>query len=572
MRPASYNCRFPARINNLLLRHCEVRLFDLILTGGTVIDGTGSPPAAADVAITADRIAAIGKLAGATARQTIDCSGRTVAPGLIDVHNHSDGWMLINPHQTWKSSQGFTTEVLMADGISYAPVSGSNWRQWLHYLRSLNGLTLADYSGWKSLDDYMSLLDGRNVQNAAFHVPYANVRALACGFGPARPPDDFQMRQIRGEIRRGMEAGAVGLSTGLDYIEQHHATTDELVNACSAIAFGGLYVTHVRYKLGLLPALREAIEIGRRAHVKVHISHLKGSSEQEVQEVLALLDQARRDVDLSFDVYPYQRGSTMLNFLLPYEVWADGPLGVLGHLDRPEIRTRFRAGLDALAVPLDQITIAWTACRSRPPGGTLRSEKGVNSNSSPASPAGPTWGMNLAQFVEKSGKPVEEALIDLLIDSNLATLMVVGPFDKDHLVEPLIQHDLAILGSDGIYFPGGHVHPRVFGSAGRWLGPLVRDRKVHTLEAAIHKASGKAAARFGLADRGAIREGALADLVVFDAAAISDRATYDQPQQSCVGVQTVIVNGQPIMANGEALHVPAGHLPGRRLRATYARE
>ena len=155
-------------------------------------------------------------------------------------------------------------------------------------------------------------------------------------------------------LRAAWKQGAVGLSTGLDYIEQYHATTDELVNACSAIApFGGLYVTHVRYKLGLLPALREAIEIGRRAGVKVHISHLKGSTEQEVQEVLALLDQARRDVDLSFDVYPYQRGSTMLNFLLPYEVWVDGPLGVLERLDRPEIRGRFRAGLDALAVPLD---------------------------------------------------------------------------------------------------------------------------------------------------------------------------------------------------------------------------
>jgi N-acyl-D-aspartate/D-glutamate deacylase len=552
-------------------------LFDLILSGGTVIDGTGSPPMAADIAITADRIAAIGKLAGASTRQTIDCSGRSVAPGLIDVHNHSDGWMLLNPHQTWKTSQGFTTEVLMADGISYAPVSESNWRQWLHYLRSLNGLTLADYSGWRSLDEYMSLLDGRNVQNAAFHVPYANVRALACGFGRTLPPDDFQMRQIREEIRRGMEAGAVGLSTGLDYIEQHHATTEELVSACTAIApFGGLYVTHVRYKLGLLPALREAIEIGRRAGVKVHISHLKGSSEQEVQEVLALLDQARRDVDLSFDVYPYQRGSTMLNFLLPYEVWADGPLGVLGRLDRPEIRVRFRAGLDALAVPLDQISIAWAAVpnwEGEAPAEPLAAVPNWEGEALVSNDrAEPLAGLNLAQFVEKSGKPVEEALIDLLIDSNLATLMVVGPHDKDHLVEPLIGHDLAILGSDGIYFPGGHVHPRVFGSAGRWLGPLVRDRKVQSLEASIHKASGKAAARFGLADRSVIRQGAFADLIVFDPETISDRATYDKPQQTCVGVHTVIVNGRTIVTDGGALTPPDGQLPGRRLRAVHSRE
>ena len=534
-------------------------MFDLILGGGTVIDGTGASRFPADVAIRGDRIAAIGQLVDAPSRQKIDCTGRIVAPGLIDVHNHSDGWMLLTPHQTWKTSQGFTTEVLMADGISYAPVDGANWRPWIHYLRSLNGLSLADYRGWRSLDEYLNLLDSHNVQNAAFHVPYANVRALACGFGRRLSPDDFQMRQIRDEIRRGMEAGAVGLSTGLDYIEQHHATTDELVNACTAVApFGGLYVTHVRYKLGLLPAVREAIEIGRRAGVKVHISHLKGSSEQEVQEVLALLDRARREVDLSFDVYPYQRGSTMLNFLLPYEVWADGPLGVANWLDSPEIRQRFRAGLDALAVPLDQITIAWTA---HLPGWTGQRE----------APADSPIGSNLADFVAPRGKPAEEALIDLLIDSNLATLMVLGPLDKDRLVEPLIAHDLAILGSDGIYFPDGHVHPRVFGSAGRWLGPLIRERRIHSLETAVHKASGKAASRFGLAGRGVVRDGAPADLIVFDEATIADRATYDKPQEPCVGIDEVIVNGRLIVADSKPVSATSGPLPGRRLSASHSR-
>ena len=525
-------------------------MFDLLLSGGTVIDGTGRPRTTADVAVNGDRISAVGRLAGASAARTIDCTGRIVAPGLIDVHNHSDGWMLTCPHQTWKTSQGFTTEVLMADGISYAPVSDQNWRQWLYYLKSLNGLTLDQYTGWRTLTDYMGLLDGRNVQNAAFHIPYANVRALACGHGRPHPADDFQMRTIREEIRRGMEAGAVGLSTGLDYIEQHYATTDELVAACAAIEpYGGLYVTHVRYKAGLLPALREAVEIGRRAGVKVHISHLKGTSEQEVQEVLSLLDKARRDVDLSFEVYPYQRGSTMLNYLLPYEVWQDGPLGVLGNLDRPAIRARFRAGLDALAVPLDQITIAWTATASLP-SPLVGEASGVKR----------CLGMTLARFIEERNKPVEDALIDLLVDSNLATLMVVGPFDKDHLVEPLVAHELAILGSDGIYFPGGHVHPRVFGSAGRWLGPLVRDRKIQSLETAVHKASGKSAARYGLGGRGVLREEAFADLIVFDEKMIADRATYDEPQQECVGIELVIVNGRQIRPNFDT------SLPGRVIK------
>jgi N-acyl-D-amino-acid deacylase len=353
------------------------------------------------------------------------------------------------------------------------------------------------------------------------------------------------MREIKARIRAGMEEGAVGLSTGLDYIAQCHATTDELATAAAAIApYGGLYVTHMRYKIGLLPALREAVEIGRRAGVKVHISHLKGSSEQEVQQVLEFIDrEARQQVDFSFEVYPYQPGSTMLNFLLPYEVWADGPLGVLRQLERPEIRARFRAALEAFAVPLSQIHIAWTA-----------------------SPDGePLIGLRLDEFVRLRNKPVEEALVDLLIESNLATLLVAGP-RLDHLVEPLIRHDLAMLGSDGIWQAGGHVHPRVFGSAGRWLGPLVRERRVFSLEEAVHKLSGKAAARFGLAGRGVVREGAFADLVVFDPETITDRATHERPQQTCAGVEHVLVGGQPVVRGGECLAPEGERLPGRYLR------
>jgi N-acyl-D-amino-acid deacylase len=519
-------------------------LYDLLLAGGTVIDGTGAARFSADVALADGRIAAIGQLAAGSAKETFDCSGRIVAPGLIDVHNHSDGWMLRTSHQTWKTSQGFTTEILAADGIGYAPVSPHNWRQWLYYLRSLNGLRVEDYRGWESLADYMALIGGHNVQNAATHVPYANCRTLACGFA-FKPPDDFQMRLIRTEIARGMEEGAIGLSTGLDYLAQCHSTTDELANACTAIKpYDGLYVTHMRYKLGLLPAMREAVEICRRSGVRLHISHLKGGSEEEVQEVLNYIDgEARHQVDLSFEVYPYQRGSTMLSFLLPYEAWADGPLGVLNKLSNAEIRSRFRAGLEAHGVPLDQITIAWTNARDD----------------------GELIGMSLPEFMERRGKPIEEALIDLLIDSNLATLMVVGPYGCDQLVDPLIQHDLAILGSDGIYFPDACVHPRVLGSGGRWIGPLVRDRKLFSLEEAVHKASGKAAERFRLAGRGILREAAAADVIVFDPETVTDVATYARPQQQCVGFDCVIVNGEVVMTAGKPSAIQSGP-PGQYLK------
>jgi N-acyl-D-amino-acid deacylase len=222
-------------------------------------------------------------------------------------------------------------------------------------------------------------------------------------------------------------------------------------------------------------------------------------------------------------------------------------LGVLEKLDRPEIRARFREGLASFGVPLSQIHIAWTAA------------PGCES----------LYGMAIDEFVRQRGKPAEEALIDLLIDSNLATLLVAG-WPADHLVEPLIQHNLAILGSDGIWQPGGHVHPRVYGSAARWLGPYVRERKVFSLEEAVHKLSGKSAARFGLADRGVIRQGAFADLVVFDPATIADRATYEQPQQPCVGVDYVAVNGRLIIQRGEPVATSKQPLCGRYLRRQQA--
>ncbi|MDA1163103.1 MAG: amidohydrolase family protein [Planctomycetota bacterium] len=521
-------------------------MFDLMIRGGTVIDGTGSPRAMADVGITGDRIAAVGVLPpDAEAVRTVDATGLIVTPGFIDVHNHSDGWLIRERNFAPKTTQGFTTEVLQADGIGYGPVNQQTAREWLFYLRSLDGLRLQDWTGWETFEEFMNAIDGSSAQNAVSHLPYANIRSMACGFGRA-PVDDFQMREIQRQIRIGMEAGAVGVSAGLDYIVQCFSTTDELVEALSVMApYDGLYVPHVRYKKGLLPALEEAADICRRAGVRLHISHLKAQSLEQTDEVMDFLETTRKDIDVSFDVYPYQPGSTMINYLLPYEVWEDGPIATLGKLTDPGIRRRFADGLNAMRLPLDRIRIAW-----------LQSKENAH------------WqGKTLLEFVDASRLSASDALLDLMIEERLAGMLVFDEGD-DRLVFPFLQHDLFMMGTDGIYCSDGPVHPRVFGSAGRFLGPLVRDLKLNTLENAVHKMTGYSASRFRLPDRGTVAAGSFADLVIFNAETITDNATFKEPRLRTVGIQTVIVNGQVIVDLGEP--VESATPPGRSLKAGQA--
>jgi N-acyl-D-amino-acid deacylase len=524
-------------------------MFDLLLQGGTLIDGTGAPRRPADVGIRDGRILALEpKSEAASARRTIDARGLIVAPGFVDVHNHSDGWLLREMHLVPKTSQGFTTEVLMSDGISYAPLTPETVADWFVYLRPLNGLPLEAYRQWETLSDFMGLFDRRNVQHTVFQVPYANLRVLAAGWRRG-PLDDSQLNLVRSELRRGMEAGAVGLSTGLDYVSQCFATTDELVGVCEAMApYDGLYVSHVRYKEGVLRGVQEAVEIGRRAGVKVHISHLKGLSPLESQQLLEYIERvARHEVDFSFDVYPYMPGSTLLASLLPYEVWEDGPLGVTARLSDRALRRRIAMTLEGYKTPIDHAILAWVASRHN----------------------APYVGRSLADYAAARGVPLEDAIADLLIEEQLAVTCVFRGMD-DSLIGPFLQHPLQMLGSDGIYFPDGHVHPRVWGSAPRMLGPLVRERRLFSLEEAVRKLSGYPAARFGLVDRGEIRPGAWADLVVFDPDTITDRATFEDPHQQSEGIHSVMVGGQLIFSDGAPVHQAADALPGRVLRYKQA--
>lgn len=512
-------------------------MFDVLIRNGWVIDGQNTPRYQADVALRGDRIAAVGRLGAAAAAQVIDAAGKIVAPGFIDAHTHSDAWLLKEPHLVSKTTQGFTTEFLMLDGISYAPVNEHTWREWVYYLRPLNGLEYAEYTGWRHLRDYMALLDGRTAQNTAAFIPYANVRTLACGFGQ-RFPDDFQMYEIKRLVQQGMEEGALGISTGLDYIDECLATTDELVAACRLMAPHGVYTTHVRYNLGTLAGVQEAVDIGKRAGVPVHISHLKSADPAEAEAILHYIDTiAVNEVDFSFDVYPYLPSSTMLQYLLPHEVWQDGPLTALPKLAEPRLRTAFNRTL--ADTPLEDVTIAWVSSK-------------MNSS---------CQGQSLAQYIAAVGTSPADALCDLLISEGMAVLLVFH-LGKDDLVAPFLAHGRYLMGSDGIYFPGGQIHPRQYGSATRLLGWAVRQKRLFSLETAVNKMTGFPASRFHLGQRGEVREGYFADLVIFDPDTVADRATYTHPHHHSVGITHVIVNGITILAEGQP--VP-DQVPGRVL-------
>lgn len=519
-------------------------MLDVLIKGATVIDGTGAPRLRQDVGIEGDRITRLGQLGAVETRATIDAAELVVAPGFIDVHNHSDGWLLKHPNFVPKTSQGFTTEILMSDGISYAPVSPENYRDWFLYLRGINGLELRDYRGWRTIAQYLALLDRKTAQNVASQVPYANVRVLAAGWGRQRL-DDTQTKIMRRHVQQAMDEGAVGVSTGLDYPSQCFAKTDEIAEVCEVMApFGGIYATHVRYKKTTLKGIQEAVEIGRRAGVPVHISHMKGFNLEEADKILSYIDQvASQEVDFSFDVYPYLPGSTMVNFILPHEVWEDGPLSVCEKLRDPVVRDRFQVLLDTFGTPLDLLKIGWVATK---------------------------WnaryqGLTLAEFVAQTGRRAADAICDLLIEENLSALAVLFR-GNDEWIEPMLKHPKYMMGSDGIWFPDGVLHPRMYGSAAKLLGPMVRDRRLFSLEEAVRKISGYPATRFGLKDRGVIREGAFADLVVFNPETIADRATYEDSHQLSVGVEHVLVNGTPIWRDGKPVENLGPELPGRVLQ------
>ena len=527
--------------------------FDLLVRGGRLIDGSGSPAVAADVGVVGDRVTAVGRLDRATAATVLDATGKVVSPGFVDAHVHGDLPLLADPLHEPAIRQGVTTYIVGQDGVAFAPGWPGTLRHMRRYTAGFNGPAPADFPDSLDVDGFLRLHDRRSAVNVATLVPNGNVRMEAMGLAE-RPPTADELAHMRRLVRAGMEQGAVGLSSGLDYLPSLYADAAELAALCAEIApLGGVYATHMRgYSPAAAPAaLAEAFAIGRRAGCGVHVSHFNCLAGQ----VIPLLDAA---ADVTFDLYPYLSGSTTLAMLtLPPALNAGGVDATLDRLRTREGRAAVAAALASPRFPVETIRLANLPCDEyRHLEGRLlveasRPRQGTEDSPRPPSPDGDGSPVRLADLV-----------CDLLLATDLAAGCVIRHFAErqESDIHALTRDPRMTAGSDGIYC-GGSPHPRGTGTFAKYLGEFVRT-SVWNLETAVAHLSHHAARRFRLADRGLIRVGAFADLAVFDPAAVADRSTYADGKALAVGVEHVAVNGELVLHHGRR----TAATPGRGLR------
>jgi N-acyl-D-amino-acid deacylase len=497
------------------------------------------------------------------AGRLIDATGKVVAPGFIDLHSHSALMILADPHHGAKVRQGVTTEVIGVDGLSYVPFpSADDLRAMVHMNAGLDGDPRDDDGArgtggkgtriaidWATVEDVLARYDSGTAVNVAQLVGNTPLRIAALGWDDV-PTTPAATSDMRSRLREAMEEGAFGVSSGLDYPPGAYATTQELADlANEAAKLGGMYHTHVRYALGdrFLDPFREAIEIGRLGEAPAHITHFyhrqtfPGSPDQ----MLALVDYAVAEgQDVTFDLYPYEWASTRLLILIP--IWAQegGPLKTKERLADPTVRARIRQNLAARG----QLFAGKGGLRDIRIG-SLRRPENIR------------WeGRTLGELIDDAGTDPVDALCDLLLAEDLRPNEVTpGP----HLegTRRFLRHPGAMIGTDSV-FVGEKPSPRTYGSYPRILGQFVRDEALLGLEEAIRRMTTAPAARLGLRDRGVIRNGALADLVVLDPATVRSDATIDDPTRDPEGIDHVIVAGTIVIDGGRQ----TGALPGRALR------
>jgi N-acyl-D-aspartate/D-glutamate deacylase len=529
--------------------------YDLIIRNGHIVDGTGSPWYSGDVGIRNGRIAAIGFLGDAKAGQTIDAGGLVVAPGFIDMLGQSDLSILVNPHLPSKIFQGITTEIT-GEGSSAAPLNDS--------IIAADRLTYDHFKitpDWRTFGEYFARLERQGIGiNVAHYVGATQVRRMILGDVDRTPTAD-QLKRMQALVAQAMRDGAVGVSTSLQYPPAPYAKTAELIAlATEAGRYGGGYASHMRSESDdILPALDEAIRIGREARVPVEIWHLKVAGKQNwgrMPEVVAKIEAARRaGVDIAADTYAYPAWFNSLSAMVPPWAHDGGTAKLLARLRDPAARRRIRHDMET---PGSWENNSWQEISG--PEAIL-----IGAVQNPA--LLPLQGKTLADVAKQRKTDAIDALLNLLIDDQGYTYVAVFGMAEPDVVLALQQPWVSINNDSQGTAPDGilgqdHPHPRAYGTFPRILRKYVREEKRLSLEDAIRKFSSLPAQRLRLSDRGVLKAGMWADVVVFDPAQVRDLATFAKPNQLSEGMRWVLVNGISVIADGKA----TGALPGRVLR------
>lgn len=535
--------------------------FDLLLRGGTVVDGTGSPRRRADVGVLGDRILAVDDLsavdAGDVAR-VIDATGLVVSPGFIDPHGHSDGSLFVDGALVSHLRQGYTTQLSGNCGETLAPITDAG-RELVELALRPNQLT----ARWRTFGEYLEAVAGETLGlNVAFLVGHGTVRASVIGVEDRAATELEQQAMVR-EVEAALDAGAFGLSSGLIYQPGMHAGEDEMATLVTAATRrGGLYATHMRNESDdLFRSLSESLDTVRAARdagvagPRLQVSHLKCGSHAvwgRAAEAVAILEDARSDgLDVAADQYPYTAAATTLATVLPPNLLGLGVEECVAALGDPEIRERAISEMERGISGWENISLdpGWAGIRIS------------------SAPSHPDWsGRSLAELGEALDVDPADLALDALIDDRLDVSVVIDCMDEADVETILAVPWIGVCTDAEGRRPGhpildaGRPHPRTYGSTARVLGTYVRERETLALETAVAKLSGVSAARLGLRDRGVLREGAFADLVVFDPATVADDATYEWPSRHPVGIEHVIVNGRVAVSAGQETGERAGVL------------
>ncbi len=525
-------------------------MVDILIRNGEVLDGSGAKGYKADVAIQGDRIVEIGDLSGMQADLVIDATGKTVAPGFIDMHSHSDMTLPFYPDSESMVRQGITTLVTGNCGISPVPLAPATRDQ-----------VIASMFGgekrfpWDQLNSFGSFLDylekNPTAQNFVGLIGQGAIRAAVMGFSAARPTEE-QMEDMQKLVAESMEQGAFGISTGLIYPPGSYASTDELIEVTKPVGERkGIYFSHIRGEGDtLLDALAEAIEIGRQTGAAVQISHYKAAGRDNWDKAvpgLDLIQNARNEgLDVTADMYPYTAGGTSLVAILPEWAQEGGLEDIARRLSDPATRAKMTQDMKTTGffrvAEWDKVLI----------GGSKNPDY---------------VGHFISELAEKAGKTPYDWIFDALLETQGEMGMMLFMMSEENIRKEL-PRPFMMIGTDGVGVPAqgdpreGLPHPRSFGTFPRVLGQLVREEHVIPLETAINKMTGMPAEKLGLKERGYLKEGFFADVVVFDPLTVRDETTYQKPNVYPTGIDTVIVNGVPVICAGQAM----GKRPGRVVR------